>query len=203
MIIFGIKASSLFTHKIASESCTHCGTHDSVNVNVFQRYFHVFWIPFFPIGKTSVTQCDHCRHALRQHEMPASLQNYCKSASAKVKTHIWSFSGLFLFGVLLTCVIISNQQDSRENAAYISAPAQGDIYELKEGEHAFTLLKVENVVKDTVFIHYHQYQVTKSTGLIDLKADKGLEYNPLLVSFSKQALKDMYDKGEILNIDRP
>ena len=53
MIIYGIKATEIASEKI-NEKCSHCETENSINMVVFQKYLHIFWIPFVPSKKIGV-----------------------------------------------------------------------------------------------------------------------------------------------------
>jgi hypothetical protein len=100
MIIYGSKASQLAKEAIA-ESCPHCQKSNNVEMYVFQRYAHVFWIPFFPIGKTGVSQCAHCKQTLKLKEMPSSLKLAYENVAAQNKTPYWTFVGVAIVAILI------------------------------------------------------------------------------------------------------
>jgi hypothetical protein len=98
MIIYGTKAHLLVTEGVA-EQCAHCYSNNAIQMSVFQRYAHVFWIPFFPVNKTGVSQCIHCKQALRLKEMPAALRLSFDNLKLRTKTPYWTFSGLALIAL--------------------------------------------------------------------------------------------------------
>src|SRR6185369_8201835 len=100
MIVYGRKATQIAKELIV-EKCPNCGTMNSVELYVFQKYAHVFWIPFFPIGKTAVSQCAHCKQSLKLKEMPLELRTAYDHVKQQAKTPIWTFSGLALVVVLI------------------------------------------------------------------------------------------------------
>lgn len=204
MIIFGTKAKLLRTDKVEQETCTHCGAQHSIYVSIFQRYFHIFWIPFFPIGKAKVSQCGHCRQVLQAHEMPAPLQAQSKAIAAQASTPVWTFSGLALLGIFITWAIISDQQEDKETLAFVAAPQYGDVYEVKLGEKSYTLFRVAEVQADTILFYPHQYETIKSTGLTDLRidSDKKNQYDTQRIALAKLALTNMLDEGKILGVYR-
>ncbi|MDF7820504.1 hypothetical protein P1X15_22970 [Runella sp. MFBS21] len=204
MIIFGTKAKLLRTDKVEQEICAHCGAQHSIYVSIFQRYFHIFWIPFFPIGKAKVSQCGHCRQTLQAHEMPLSLETTSKLIAAQASTPVWTFAGLALLGIFTTWGIISDQQKDKETLTFVTTPQYGDVYEVKLGDKAYTLFRVAEVQADSILFYPHQYETTKSTGLIDLRidSDKKNQYDARRIALAKLSLKNMIDEGKILGVYR-
>jgi len=91
MIIYGIRNKELIKEHI-TDKYPNCGTQNSIDMHVFQKYAHVFWTPFFPLGKTGVSQCDHCKQVLKLKEMPSSLTNVYENLKSQTKTPIWTFT---------------------------------------------------------------------------------------------------------------
>jgi hypothetical protein len=198
MIIYGSKSKEL-AKEILTDKCPNCGTQNSINMHVFQKYAHVFWIPFFPMGKTGVSQCDHCKQVLKLKEMPSSLTTAYENLKAQTKTPIWTFSGLALVAVLITLIVINDKKKDEKNAQLILTPQAGDIFEIKTKDNQYTLYKVDQVQGDSVFVQVSSFEVNKIKGLDDLKKK---EYSEDILGFSKSELKEMFNKGEILDIDR-
>jgi len=82
-------------------ACTHCGNTDTLLCSVFSRYFSLFWIPVFPIGKTSVTVCQHCKQTLTSRELPASYQVPVQAIQGRARTPLSSFALLLIAGTLV------------------------------------------------------------------------------------------------------
>lgn len=198
MIIYGSKNKEL-AKEILTDKCQNCGTQNRIDMHVFQKYAHVFWIPFFPMGKTGVSQCDHCKQVLKLKEMPASLTASYENLKAQTKTPIWMFSGLALVAALITIGVISDKQKDEKNAKLILTPQNGDIFEVKTKDNHYTLYKIDQVHGDSVFVQVNNYETNKITGLDDLK---NKDYSEYVFGFTKAELKQMLDKGEIIDIDR-
>ena len=198
MIIYGSRNKELAKEHLV-DKCSNCGTQNSIDLLVFQKYAHVFWIPFFPMGKTAVSQCDHCKQVLKLKEMPSPLRTAYENLKAQTKTPIWTFTGLALVAVLVTIGIISDKKNDKKNAQLILSPQTGDIFEIKTKDSQYTLYKVNQVQGDSVFVHASTFEVNKVTGLDDLKKK---EFSSDVYGFTKSELKEMLNKGEILDIDR-
>jgi hypothetical protein len=198
MIVYGSRSKEL-AKDILTDQCPNCGKQNSIDMHVFQKYAHVFWIPIFPMGKTGVCQCDHCKQVLSLKEMPASLVISYNNLKEKAKTPIWMFSGLALLAILITIGIISGKKNDEKNAKLILSPKAGDIFEIKVNNSQYTLYKVNEVLGDSVFVQINYYETNKVTGLNDLKKEA---YSEEVMGFSKAELKQMLEKGEIIDIER-
>lgn len=201
MIIYGSKSKEL-AKELLTDKCPNCGTQNSIEIHVFQKYAHVFWIPFFPVGKTGVSQCDHCKQILKLKEMPSSLILSYENLKAQTKTPVWMFAGLALVAVLITIGVIAGKNKDEKNAKLILTPQSGDIFEIKTNDNQYTLYKIDQVEGDSVFIRTNNFETNKSSGINDLKRKGDSAYSKEVYGFSKAALNQMLDKGEIMDIDR-
>jgi phage terminase large subunit GpA-like protein len=66
MIIYGQRATKTGHQSLYNTTCHHCNSKNSLEMYTFSRYFHVFWIPFFPYRKEALTQCNHCKQILNK-----------------------------------------------------------------------------------------------------------------------------------------
>jgi hypothetical protein len=201
MIIYGSKATEVATENIA-EKCSNCGTQHSIQMSVFQKYVHIFWIPFFPIGKTGVTQCIHCKQVLEKSGFGSTLKEAYEAIKKTSKTPVWTFAGLIIIAGLAIWGAITDKQNDAENTQLILAPLKGDVYGIKMDYKRYTLYKVNNIVGDTVFLLLGQYEVNKLMGLIDLKKKGDEAYGEEVFPLVKTDLMNMLDKGEIIDIER-
>jgi len=201
MLIYGTRSKQL-AKEILIEKCQNCGKQNNIEMHVFQKYAHVFWIPFFPMGKTGVSQCDHCKQVLKLKEMPPSVKASYDNLKAQTKAPVWMFSGLALLAVLITIVVISDRKNDEKNAKLVLAPQKGDIFEIKTKDDQYTLYKVDQVNGDSVFVRVNNYETNKATGLAELKRKGDNDYTEEVLPLAKTELKEMLDKGEIIDIER-
>lgn len=198
MIIYGWRTTPI-GHEDLGSKCPHCGTMLSVQVFVFQKYAHIFWIPAFPIGKTGGSNCSHCKQTLKPKEMPQDLKLSYDSLRSRSKTPFWTFSGLAIFALLVGWGIFAARQSAAANAKMILAPQAGDIYEVKQGPGSYTLYKVSRVEGDSVYILHNMFESNKRSGLSALL---GKEFDPEPEVLAKSELKELFDKGTIDDIRR-
>ena len=201
MIIYGSRSKQLLKENVI-EKCAHCGT-QNMDVYIFQRYAHIFWIPFFPIGKTAVSQCNNCKQVLKEKEMPPPLrQEINHTLNSKTKTPVWMFSGLALLVILISSMVMDSNKKHERNAALILAPLTGDVFEVTTEDNQYTLFKVEEVQGDTVFLLVNNFQTNKSSGLREIKSKGEAAYSDEIYTIARKDLKEMFDKGKILDINR-
>lgn len=198
MIIYGTRGKLIKSEMIA-EPCANCNNANSIEMNVFQRWAHIFWIPFFPIGKTGVSQCMHCKQVLTLKQMPEMLRISYSNLKSQAKTPIWTFSGLLLLAIIIVAVIITGKQKDERVKAMISALKANDVLEIKLDDGNYTLAKVSRVKGDSVFIVVNKFQTDKASGIDKLKKEA---YDAQEEVLTVEALKSMNAKNQILDIER-
>ncbi|QDH79616.1 zinc-ribbon domain-containing protein [Echinicola soli] len=201
MIIFGTGTSHLGAKRV-SGTCSHCGTNHQMILHIYQRYFDVFWIPVFPVGKTGVCECQHCKYTLRKGEMPETLRQEYQEAKAQFRTPFWSFAGLVIVAGLMIFAGIMGAQDSKQEAAFIQNPQKGDVYEVKLSPNQYTLFKVVDVHGNTASLQRHAYETDKVTAMGKLKEMGDTAYFQGVEKLTKVELLEMYERGKIIDIDR-
>jgi hypothetical protein len=198
MIIYGRKGKILAKEPV-TDKCPNCQTQNSIDMYIVQDYAHVFWIPLIPIGKTGVSHCGQCKGVLKLREMPLYLMKTYETVKVKTKTPIWMFLGLAIIAVFIIVNVIDSRKKDQNNSTFITAPKAGDIFEIKTKDNQYTLFKTVWVVGDSVYVNINKYTSDKSSGLA---AMKNKEYSESVYALSKKELKEMFDKGNILGVDR-
>lgn len=201
MIISGTKIKQLNSETI-SDICTFCGNSKCVDVNVMQKYTHVFWIPFFPIGKSAQSKCRHCKHTLEGKELPDSSQEAYQSLKLVTKAPLWMYSGLLLLGLLITFGVYASNENDEKNLQLVSAPKAGDIYQLRTPNHQYTLARVNAVKGDTVFLLWSNLETDKISGLSKILAAGNEAFDDHAEPFLLSELKHKLELDEIIDIKR-
>jgi len=201
MIIYGTSKKKLLSETVM-EKCQNCGNQFCVDVIIYQKWFHVFWVPILPNGKTGVSQCGKCNQVLAPNQMSPNIKMTYNHLLKQAKAPIWTYSGIVLIVVLIAFFTINDFMNDAKNKKFALAPQKGDIFKVKTRDDLYTLYKVEKVEGDSVFILINKYETNKSTGLNDLKRKGEEAYSPVIFSFSRKELKEMYDKDEIFDIER-
>ncbi|MES2265761.1 MAG: hypothetical protein V4520_03305 [Bacteroidota bacterium] len=198
MVIYGTQSKAVKTEYIA-EPCPNCNTANSIQMHIFQKWAHIFWIPFFPVGKTGVSECTHCRQVLAFKDMTPSLKLSYGNVKSGASTPIWTFSAIPVIAVLIAFVVIHGNQNAERITKMIPALQKNDVLHMKIAENAYSLSKVTRVHGDSVFFVNNKMQTDAVNGLNDLKREA---YDTEERFLTVAELKDLNKKDLLLDIDR-
>lgn len=125
-IIFGSRSSKLSTqYHLSGCKCNACGTQHSLMASVHGRYFHIFFIPMFPLWKTTAAECSHCRAAYAENQFTQEMRYSLAQQKTQqpAKRPIWHSIGclmllpLVLLFIIGTVVAIVKSANTRDNGA--------------------------------------------------------------------------------------
>ena len=201
MIVFG-NGSKKIASETVMDKCSNCGNQFCIEVTIYQKWAHVFWVPFFPNGKTGASLCTKCNQVLKPNEMPASIKTSYDQLLKQAKAPIWTWVGLAGVALLIATIVIVDMRNDAKNKEYAAAPQTGDVYEIKTEEDMYTLYKIERIEGDTVYVRMNEYETDRATGLDGLKRKGDKAYSAVLLPYSKKEIKEMFDKGKLININR-
>ncbi|HEY4110583.1 hypothetical protein [Puia sp.] len=159
-------------------------------------YFHLSFIPVFPIGKKRFEiRCTKCGDDTRSEIL---VRKYEKVA----RTPLYLFSAPILAVVIGAFWIFWNSNNQKNNAEYVANPKVGDVYTISEHRNdgtTYYFLRLAEIKGDTVLaIHSsleYNYFVNTITGDDHFVKDDTSIY-------VRQELKGMLEKGEIYMVRR-
>lgn len=111
LFFFGTRASRIKqTQLTGNTSCPYCEQQNTFIATTFGRYFHIFWIPFIPISKTTILECSHCKKSYTENEVPASIKTSLQRDEElnPTKRPIWHGCGCLLIVAIIFIVIITS-----------------------------------------------------------------------------------------------
>lgn len=199
MIVYGTGAKRIDTFEIP-DPCPNCGVEGEQTMVLFQRYFHIFWIPFIPISKTAVSHCEQCRRELELNDMPEYQRQTFQEIKATVRTPLVTYAGVGVVLVVMALGTFFQQQKQSRNSQMILELQANDLLEVKIDHDSYSLLKVHHVVGDTVYLLEHEYESNVPSGISELK--KREEYHSEQIALLTADVKEMFDTGVIIDIDR-
>ncbi|EMR03722.1 zinc ribbon domain-containing protein [Cesiribacter andamanensis] len=202
MIFYGTKATPVGVYKAERLKCQNCGEDNKVQFEVYARYFHLYWIPTFPLGKVAVSTCQHCKHALDHKQFGADQQyQYAyERVKGQTSTPKWHFAGLLLICSLLTWGVISNIQSGEEQQGYIAQPQAGDVYDVKSADGYYSTLRVSAIEGDVLHLQVNEYAVNKASATHTI--DKAENYSEEFMEMTQAEIAEMFEKGEITRVKR-
>lgn len=202
MIFYGIKASNLKNGQIINVDCPHCTTNTSMIYSVFGKYAHVYWIPFFPISKITVAECNSCKKTFEYKDLPENIKSKFLREKEKspVKYPIWMFSGSFIILFLIGYGFYDSYKTDINNADYIKNPKVGDVYYLKISEKHYTTSRVDKVTRTDVYLTNNDYEIDLESDISSI--DKSENYTTSKDTVSVLQIQDVFKKETIIEVKR-
>lgn len=152
MILFGTRGKRLEIVEDRVCRCPSCGQGPMAH-NVFQQYFHIWYIPVFPIGRKVVSKCLSCGKEFQEHQLPPANVSQAKMNVMK-RTPVWTFAGLFLIAIGAIALTINDFKRSARTSDDASNPELGYAFLVKD-EGGFMYYQVAKVNSDSIFLAPH------------------------------------------------
>ena len=204
MIIYGSKASNLKNGEIRNVTCPNCETETSMKYSNYRKYGHVYWIPLFPMSKTTLTECNHCKRTFEFFELPQPIQNKIlkQNEMHPVKTPLWMFSGLFIVAGLVSFGVYNSSETDKNEAAYIKNPKVGDVYYFKcdTVPTYYSAVRIDRVTKDSLSGTMNDYQTNLTSGMDEMDVPKN--YTTEKFGASRKDLEHLHEVDTIYTIIR-
>ncbi|MDY0780002.1 zinc-ribbon domain-containing protein [Tenacibaculum sp. IB213877] len=200
MIIYGTKGTHLHSEKVSGVKCDHCNQQNTHTISVFGRYFYIYWIPIFPLGKKAVSECNHCKATYERKQMNEQLQLAHDNVKRNTKTPITHWAGSLVIGALIAFGIYSAKQHDNNVVDYINSPQVNDIIDYKSSDNAYSTLKITKVTADSVFVVANSMEIKRKRKLY--KIDKEANYNAERFGLSLNEYKEAFDSKRFLDVDR-
>jgi hypothetical protein len=174
--------------------CEECG-HYGQRFFIYQEYFHVFFIPFFPT-KIKVVKCSclKCNDTFNEEKK--------KYYSSITRTPIYLYTGLFLLLAFIISVVFYGIQNDKKEKEYVNNPEIGDIYLIHDqidNSSVFYFVKIINIKSDTVEVLHGALQYDKYLSKM-FATDYFVENDE--IQLLKKDLKDFLASGKINRVIR-
>ncbi|WP_163419909.1 zinc-ribbon domain-containing protein [Flagellimonas sp. CMM7] len=108
MKIFGLRSSYIGSLKIKKKQCSYCETNVQQNIIEYGRYFHVFLIPIFPMGRRTFGECDYCKKTSKKSEFDFELKKIYYENELKLRRPWWHWFGLIFIILVVVFFILTN-----------------------------------------------------------------------------------------------
>ncbi len=75
MILFlGIRPLKSKEKPLGGLQCPYCGQKDTLTGNLTPHYFHLFWLPIFPVYTSKQASCSHCKRGFFKEEFTPEME---------------------------------------------------------------------------------------------------------------------------------
>ena len=194
MIIFGIRKIRIKKYNDYSIKCENCGKHHQ-RFYVYQQYFHVMFIPFFPTGiQTIRCSCAGCNDSFNQEKKNDYL--------SLTKTPIYLYTGGLLIAGLIIFAVFGNIKNQKLKKEYVNNPMIGDVYRIRFDENntsSYSFLKIADIKSDTVDLLHGALQYL---GFITSMNDSDYFVKDDVIRLLKSDLINYLDNGLINSVER-
>ncbi|WP_276482173.1 zinc-ribbon domain-containing protein [Paraflavitalea pollutisoli] len=195
-IIYGQKKMRINRYSDHQQACSECRAFD-MEIKVYHGYFHVFFIPFWPINdRTSTLQCKGCGRRTRIDSLQYQYEK-------KTKKSPFLYTGLILVACLIVWISIANHNTQLEKKAYVTAPQEGDIYTMQQRDGHKTeyyFLKVVMIKNDSIYTQHSNLLYTK---YVSEPNDEDYFVEGDVRVIGKRQLLELLQEGEINGVKRP
>jgi len=174
--------------------CANCDSYGQ-RFSVYQKYFHVFWIPTFPLGKKTIQSvCLNCNDTFNEEQ-----KNYYLSITRRP---IYLYTGLILFVGLIIAFVIGYVITQKQRIEHVANPKINDVYLNRENENdskIYYFSKIKNIDVDTVELIHGHLQYNR---FISAMNDSDYFVNDEIYKVLKSDLKNFLEKGLIKAVKR-
>ena len=195
LIYYGKKRARINKFNDSQQPCKSCKSFDFI-VKVYERYFHIFFLPIIPIGaKTAEIRCNNCGEPLRIE----SIEEYYINKS---RAPIYLYSGLILFAVLIAWLVYDIKQTEKQNKTFVENPKVGDVYSIKKIERdtaMFFFFKINKIKGDTIFLYQNNFEYNQEVTSMN---SEDFFIKDMEMGLEKKVLEKMLEKDEIISVKR-
>jgi len=194
-VIYGRRTARIKKYTDNHQACQSCKSFD-FDIKVYRDYYHLFFIPVFPVGdKTVKIRCNSC-------DEPMRLEAIQKHYEGIARTPFYLFTFPILFAGLIMIFIIGNLNTQKEKAKLVDNPKVGDVYKIRKDEDNSTIyyfLRIVSINGDTVIAYHNNLEYH---GFVSRLNNDDYFVKTEELFFTKSELKQMLDKMEINSVDR-
>jgi hypothetical protein len=192
MIFYGTRSSNIKNGELRNVTCPHCQVNVSMNYSVFGKYAHIYWIPFFPIGKTNIIECRSCKASYDLATVDQSIKEKFKKEQEQnpAKTPLTHFSWLIVLGIGVAFAVYSSFKEGSDTEDFIKNPKVGDVYyyEMPKMTGHYTTFKITRIGKDSIFVMDNNMEIEGKDDVVNILDEKNYTYPD---GYSKVEFKDL------------
>lgn len=208
MILFGTAYKRGTMMPTYAGECMSCRS-ATINMTVYHKYFHIFFIPFIPLKKEVRGECRTCGRKYEADDLPTYFDETVKALKKAVRTPPVHFVGLVLFLLFGAFTSYRESVAAKDAEAYLANPKVADRYVLPLGIRSsfkYVICRVEAVWPDslTFSVGHDAYAFQKGAreALDDGKLDKEGYFEGDLTLARKEVAELLKDE-DIKPIARP
>jgi hypothetical protein len=196
MVLYGITSSEIQSGEIKNIVCPHCKEGANMHYSIYGKYCHIYYIPFFPVGKEKILECNHCKASYYLKDLPQQIQEkFAKEqVNNPVKTPIKHFSLTFVLIAFFILTYFMIRKENADTIIFAKNPQQGDVFYEKTSTGKFSTSKITKVTNDSVFVMQNNKESERRDDVDEQSADSVNYTMPF--AFSKKYYEKLALKGD-------
>lgn len=207
MIIFGT-AGHIQPHNVPfARRCSTCGN-DTFTLHFVQRWFHLFWIPMFPIGKAGIIRCPACNNEFDEPALSEEERATIQAEKKNVRTPRYAFAGLYVIAIVAVLATYVSWMGDRHTAAYLAEPMRHDLYIIKgelDPEYPHMIFRLETIEEDSLGLTAANMGYIRESDAVNAAqkpGDKEFEFSTEEIRIARVSLETLFEKGTIEKVLR-
>lgn len=197
----GTSSRNLY-REVLFDPCSFCGKRNTLELTIYQKYFHILFLPFFPFRKKSKTNCSHCKQELEYFSFNKTVKERFLELKKELRTPWWMFMGSYLFFILLCIGFYRHTIVVQQNYSYASSPLIGDMYEVEISYAKLILMRVDSVTTDSIYFTKSDSFVCKSSELHLLYDSEDSTFSDKKIVWGRELTKNNVNKELVKFINR-
>lgn len=149
-----------------AHTCSACNG-DAQTFIAYQKYAHIYWIPFFPLTKQVFLKCSACNHLVERKDMTPEEQEAIARPFSKARTPVWSFSFCAVLAAIVGGGIYIDQRNQNRTVAFHKDPKAGDLVVLlgqADPAHPYMVARVNKIEGESLDLSFSNYAYTTLDG---------------------------------------
>ncbi len=202
MVFFGLRSKKIKSGQLINLNCSYCEENTTMTYSVFAKYFHLYWIPFVPIKRKTVVECNSCYITYEYKELLENMKMKVDREREKygAKIPLWMYSGLMLLFVLVSWAFYQSGKYDIKEMDYKMNPKKGDIYFLNYTPSNYTTLRIDKVDKDSIYFTLNDTAVHKYTKVFGILNQR--YYSTKKGTYSRKKVLELFKQDSIISITR-
>lgn len=210
-IYYGTRGKVHEDNNFKSDPCDNCGSSSFTLLTVL-KYFHIYWIPFFSLGRKHTLICTKCGKNINKFD--ADTKRDIKNSEKQPKISIFHFSGIFLVIAGIIASIISSNIDQKNTAEYVKSLQPNDYIvfdigkmygeEAVENNYKYGIIKISDLKKDQYGCRIPNFTFKRVSSALKYIRKNKIKESDYMDKFymNKEHIKYYYDNGSILKVYR-
>ncbi len=106
-IIYGSKKSYIKGYDPFMYKCPYCEEQNTTSINIYSKYYHIFWVPVFPFDKEGIATCNNCDAMRGEEKFGPILTSKFKEVTNKMKHPFYTYTltALLIFFIVFIIIV--------------------------------------------------------------------------------------------------